>query len=122
MLRRIATDPEVEAHLACEGEFGLTRTDPIGSIALLAGVPVELVAGCNTGGTHYLCGPTGSDRIRPVLYPDSEGHASLIAESRAEALTLAIVLPSWHDALAGFRPPTLNADYLEDNPDQPRGP
>ncbi|MER7722401.1 hypothetical protein [Streptomyces sp. NPDC096323] len=49
----------------------------------------------------------------------TEGQASLIAESLAEALTLAIVLPSWHDALAGFRPPALNADYLEDNPDHP---
>ncbi|MEU5289282.1 hypothetical protein N7925_35845 [Streptomyces sp. CA-278952] len=112
-------DPEVEAYLACDGEFDLTRTDPIESIALSAGLPVEPVAGCNAGGTHYLCGPAGSDRVRPVLYTDSEGQASLIAESLAEALTLAIVLPSWHDALAGFRPPALNADYLEDNPDHP---
>ncbi|MFC8706623.1 hypothetical protein ACFUIV_31170 [Streptomyces anulatus] len=119
LLRRIAADPEVEAYLACDGEFDLTRTDPIESIALPTGLPVEPVAGCNAGGTHYLCGPAGSDRVRPVLYTDSEGQASLIAESLAEALTLAIVLPSWHDALAGFRPPALNADYLEDNPDHP---
>ncbi|WP_259446168.1 hypothetical protein [Streptomyces geysiriensis] len=119
LLRRIAADPEVEAYLACDGEFDLTRTDPIESIVLPAGLPVEPVAGCNAGGTHYLCGPAGSDRVRPVLYTDSEGQASLIAESLAEALTLAIVLPSWHDALAGFRPPALNADYLEDNPDHP---
>ncbi|MGX9923584.1 hypothetical protein ACWIG4_27465 [Streptomyces sp. NPDC002248] len=52
-------------------------------------------------------------------YTDSEGQASLVAESLAEALTLAIVLPSWHDALAGIRPPALNTDYLEDNPDHP---
>lgn len=119
LLRRIAADPEVEAYLACDGEFDLTRNDPTESIDLLAGVPVELVAGCNAGGTHYLCGPAGSDRVRPALYTDSEGQASLIAESLAEALTLAIVLPSWHDALAGFRPPVLNADHLEDNPDHP---
>ncbi|MFD5449739.1 hypothetical protein [Streptomyces sp. NPDC127100] len=56
---------------------------------------------------------------RPVLYTDSEGRASLIAESLAEALTLAIVLPSWHDGLAGIRPPALNADYLADHPDHP---
>ncbi|GAA0578905.1 hypothetical protein GCM10010394_04300 [Streptomyces crystallinus] len=56
---------------------------------------------------------------RTVLYTDSEGRASLIAESPAEALTLAIVLPSWHDALAGFRPPTLNADYRADHPNHP---
>ncbi|MGW2964428.1 hypothetical protein ACWDGI_39025 [Streptomyces sp. NPDC001220] len=119
LLRRIAADPEVEAYLARDGEFDLTRTDPIESIALPAGLPVEPVAGCNAGGTHYLCGPAGSDRVRPVLYTDSEGQASLIAESLAEALTLAIVLPSWHDALAGIRPPALNTDYLEDNPDHP---
>ncbi|MFI5924065.1 hypothetical protein ACIA8M_36785 [Streptomyces anulatus] len=119
LLRRIAADPEAEAYLACDGEFDLTRTDPIESIALPAGLPVEPVAGCNAGGTHYRCGPAGSDRVRPVLYTDSEGQASLIAESLAEALTLAIVLPSWHDALAGFRLPALNADYLEDNPDHP---
>ncbi|MEU1124986.1 hypothetical protein ABZ371_15815 [Streptomyces sp. NPDC005899] len=119
LLRRIAAEPKIEAYLACDGEFDLTRTDPIESIALPAGLPVEPVAGCNAGGTHYLCGPADSDRVRPVLYTDSEGQASLIAESLAEALTLAIVLPSWHDALAGFRPPALNADYLEDNPDHP---
>lgn len=79
LLRRIAADPEVEAYLACDGEFDLTRTDPIESIALPTGLPVEPVAGCNAGGTHYLCGPAGSDRVRPVLYTDSEGQASLIA-------------------------------------------
>ncbi len=80
---------------------------------------MQPVAGCNAGGTHYLCGPAAPDRVRPVLYTDSEGQACLIAESLAEALTLVIVLPSWHDALAGFRPPALNADYLQDNPDHP---
>ncbi|MHA6762697.1 hypothetical protein [Streptacidiphilus sp. PAMC 29251] len=80
---------------------------------------MEPVAGCNAGGTHYLCGPAFPGGPRPVLYTDSEGRASLIAESLAEALTLAIVLPSWHDALAGFRPPALNSDYLDDHPDHP---
>jgi hypothetical protein len=119
LLRRIAAHPEVAAYLACDGEFDLARTDPIESIALPNGLPVEPVAGCNAGGTHYLCGPAVPDGPRPVLYTDSEGQASLIAESLAEALTLVIVLPSWHDALAGFRPPALNSDYLEDNPDHP---
>ncbi|GAA0307089.1 hypothetical protein GCM10010302_52270 [Streptomyces polychromogenes] len=118
LLGRIAANPEVHAYLACDGEFDLTLTDPIEpAIALPAGLPVEPVAGCNAGGTHYLCGPATPGGPRPVLYTDSEGRATLIAESLAEALTLAIVLPSWHDALAGFRPPALNADYLEDNPD-----
>ncbi|MFD7558067.1 hypothetical protein ACFV9E_26430 [Streptomyces sp. NPDC059835] len=119
LLRRIAAHPEVDAYLSCDGEFDLTRRDPIEAIALPNGLPVEPIAGCGAGGTHYLCGPAGSDGPRPVLYTDSEGQASLIAESLAEALTLAIVLPSWHDALAGFRPPELNSDYLEDNPDHP---
>ncbi|MFF6905966.1 hypothetical protein ACFY9Q_08505 [Streptomyces sp. NPDC012389] len=80
---------------------------------------MEAIAGCNAGGTHYLCGPASPGGSRPVLYTDSEGRATLIADSLAEALTLTITLPSWHDALAGFRPPTLNADYLDAHPDHP---
>ncbi|MFB7912615.1 hypothetical protein [Streptomyces sp. NPDC056061] len=119
LLRRITAHPQVASYLACDGEFDLARTDPIEPIALPNGLPVEPVAGCNAGGTHYLCGPAVPDGPRPVLYTDSEGRASLIAESLAEALTLVIVLPSWHDALAGFRPPALNSDYLDDHPDHP---
>jgi hypothetical protein len=119
LLRRIAAHPEAAAYLACDGEFDLSRTDPIEPIALPNGLPVEPVAGCNAGSTHYLCGPAVPGGPRPVLYTDSEGQASLIAESLAEALTLTIVLPSWHDALAGFRPPALNSDYLDDHPDHP---
>ncbi|MET8292805.1 hypothetical protein ACGFY6_27365 [Streptomyces sp. NPDC048387] len=119
LLRRAAAHPEVADYLACDGEFDLDRTDPIEAITLPNGLPVEPVAGCGAGGTHYLCGPATPDGTRPVLYTDSEGRATLLADSLAEALTLAIVLPSWHDALAGFRPPALNADYLEDNPHHP---
>ncbi|MGW8950206.1 hypothetical protein [Streptomyces sp. NPDC055709] len=119
LLRRIAEHPEVASYLACDGEFDLARTDPIEPIALPNGLPVEPIAGCNAGGTHYLCGPAVPGGSRPVLYTDSEGQASLIAESLAEALTLAVVLPSWHDALAGFRPPALNSNYLDDHPDHP---
>lgn len=119
LLRRLAAHREVAAYLACDGEFDFDRTDPIEPIALPNGLPVEPIAGCNAGGTHYLCGPAVPGAPRPVLYTDSEGRASLIAESLAEALTLAIVLPSWHDALAGIRPPALNADYLADHPDHP---
>jgi hypothetical protein len=119
LLRRIAAHPEAASYLACDGEFDLARTDPIEPIALPNGLPVEPVAGCNAGGTHYLCGPASPGGPRPVLYTDSEGRASLIAESLAEALTLTIALPSWHDALAGFRPSALNSDYLDDHPDHP---
>ncbi|WP_033820094.1 hypothetical protein [Kitasatospora sp. MBT63] len=119
LLRRVTSNPEAARYLSGDGEFDLARTDPIESIALPNGLPVEPVAGCNAGGTHYLCGPAVPDGPRPVLYTDSEGRASLIAESLADALTLAIVLPSWHDALAGFRPPALSSDYLEDHPDHP---
>ncbi|MFJ9836533.1 hypothetical protein ACIRU2_34870 [Streptomyces sp. NPDC101169] len=119
LLQRISAHPEVASFLSCDGEFDLARTDPIESITLPNALPVEPIAGCNAGGTHYLCGPAVPDGPRPVLYTDSEGRASLIAESLAEALTLVIVLPAWHDALAGFRPPTLNADYLDDHPGHP---
>ncbi|MFF4244375.1 hypothetical protein ACFYY2_07870 [Streptomyces sp. NPDC001822] len=119
LLRRIAAHPEVSSYLACHGEFDLARTDPIESIALPNGLMAEPVAGCNAGGTHYLCGPAFPGHPRPVLYTDSEGQAALIADSLADALTLAITLPSWPDALAGFRPPVLGSDYLEDHPDHP---
>ncbi|MFC9624642.1 hypothetical protein ACFTXM_33305 [Streptomyces sp. NPDC056930] len=119
LLRRIAAHPEAASYLACDGEFDLARTDPVEPIALPNGLPVEPIAGCNAGGTHYLCGPAALGGPRPVLYTDSEGRASLIAESLAEALTLVVVLPSWHDALAGFRPPALNSDYLDDHPHHP---
>ncbi|MGW4271039.1 hypothetical protein ACWEGQ_01395 [Streptomyces seoulensis] len=119
LLRSIAAYPEVASYLSCDGEFDLARTDPIEAIALPNASPVEPIAGCNAGGTHYLCGPAVPDGPRAVLYTDSEGRASLIAESLAEALTLAIVLPSWHDALAGARPPALNSEYLDDHPGHP---
>ncbi|MDJ0466394.1 hypothetical protein [Streptomyces sp. H27-C3] len=115
LLRRIAAHPEAASYLACDGEFDLARTDPIEPIALPNGLRVEPVAGCNAGGTHYLCGPVVPGGPRPVLYADSEGRASLLAE----AMTLTIVLPYWHDALTGFRPPALSADYLDVNPDHP---
>ncbi|WP_411141200.1 hypothetical protein [Streptomyces sp. x-80] len=57
LLRRITAHPEVASYLACDGEFDLARTDPIEPIALPNSLPVEPVAGCNAGGTHYLCGP-----------------------------------------------------------------
>ncbi|MFJ1899243.1 hypothetical protein [Streptomyces sp. NPDC088115] len=119
LLRRVAAHPEAAAYLARDGEFDLDRTDPIEPIALPNGLLVEPVAGCNAGGTHYLCGPAVPGGPRPVLYTDSEGQASLIAESLADALTLAVTLPSRHDALAGFRPPALSSDYLDDHPDHP---
>ncbi|MEV6841701.1 hypothetical protein AB0N17_46175 [Streptomyces sp. NPDC051133] len=78
LLRRIAACPEVASYLSRDGEFDLARTDPIESIALPNALPVEPVAGCNAGGTHYLCGPPVPDGARPVLYTDSEGRASLI--------------------------------------------
>ncbi|MFF8401031.1 hypothetical protein ACF06P_05250 [Streptomyces sp. NPDC015684] len=59
--------------------------------------------------------------LNPVALSDSALLRRITAhpEVAADALTLAIVLPSWHDALAGFRPPALNSDYLHDHPDHP---
>ncbi|MEU8573421.1 hypothetical protein [Streptomyces asoensis] len=81
LLRRLAAHREVAAHLACDGEFDFDRTDPIEPIALPNGLSVESIAGCNAGGTHYLCGPAVPGAPRPVLHTDSEGRASLIAKS-----------------------------------------
>ncbi|GAA2240881.1 hypothetical protein GCM10010232_29890 [Streptomyces amakusaensis] len=65
LLQRIAAHPEVVSYLSCDGEFDLARRDPIESVALPNGLPVEPIAGCNAGGTHYLCGPAVPDGPRP---------------------------------------------------------
>ncbi|MFE5090418.1 hypothetical protein ACFRCI_08445 [Streptomyces sp. NPDC056638] len=69
LLRRIAAHPEAASYLACDGEFDLARTDPVEPIALPNGLPVEPIAGCNAGGTHYLCGPAALGGPRPGTTP-----------------------------------------------------
>lgn len=104
LLRGIAGNPEAAFHLSCDGEFGLARTDPIESIALPNGLPVEPVAGCGAGGTHHLCGPAVSDGSRPVLHTDSEAQLrrpapSPTGSSRVGPDPIAADIASRHPAL-----------------------
>lgn len=122
ILHRIAGHSEAASHLPRNGESDLARTDPIVRTSLPNGLPVEPVAGCNAGGTHCLCGPAAPGSPHPVLYTDSEGRASLIARSLTEALTLTIVPPSWHDALAGVRFPCRPGSFVWIRRDQGAGP
>ncbi|MGN5632527.1 hypothetical protein [Streptomyces sp. AC154] len=75
LLGRIDAHPETASYLARDGEFDLARTDPIEPIALPNGLQVEPVAGCNAGGTYYLCGPAVPGAPRPLHRLRGEGLA-----------------------------------------------
>ncbi|MFE2067770.1 hypothetical protein ACFXDH_36260 [Streptomyces sp. NPDC059467] len=62
-------------------------------VRLASGGPLEVVAGCDTGGTYFVC-PDGS-----LLYADSEGSAGIMGSSVDEALEIVIGLPGWRDCL-----------------------
>ncbi|MEU9451346.1 hypothetical protein [Streptomyces sp. NPDC048277] len=60
-------------------------------VRLASGGALETVAGCDTGGTYFVCAD-GS-----LLYADSEGSAGIIGSSADEALEIVIGLPGWRD-------------------------
>ncbi|MBW8794619.1 MAG: hypothetical protein JF597_13745 [Streptomyces sp.] len=62
-------------------------------VRLASGDSLEAVAGCDTGGTYFVCAD-GS-----LLYADSEGSAGIIGASVDEALEIVIGLPGWRDLL-----------------------
>ncbi|MFD4602289.1 hypothetical protein ACFWPQ_30200 [Streptomyces sp. NPDC058464] len=63
-------------------------------VRLASGGSLEAVAGCDTGGTYFVCAD-GS-----LLYADSEGSAGIIGSSVDEALEVLIGLPGWRDHLS----------------------
>ncbi|MEU9406977.1 hypothetical protein AB0E08_15010 [Streptomyces sp. NPDC048281] len=60
-------------------------------VRLASGGSLDAVAGCDTGGTYFVCAD-GS-----LLYADSEGSAGIIGSSVDEALEVVIGLPGWRD-------------------------
>ncbi|MER5791567.1 hypothetical protein [Streptomyces sp. NPDC001980] len=62
-------------------------------VRLASGGSLDVVAGCDTGGTYFVCAD-GS-----LLYADSEGSAGTIGSSVDEALEIVIGLPGWRDLL-----------------------
>ncbi|MEV5952380.1 hypothetical protein AB0M11_01145 [Streptomyces sp. NPDC051987] len=62
-------------------------------VRLASGASLEAVAGCDTGGTYFVCAD-GS-----LLYADSEGSAGTLGSSVDEALEILIGLPGWRDCL-----------------------
>lgn len=62
-------------------------------VRLASGGSLEVVAGCDTGGTYFVCAD-GS-----LLYASSEGSAGIIGSSVDEALEIVIGLPGWRDYL-----------------------
>ncbi|MFG3046842.1 hypothetical protein ACGFZR_18120 [Streptomyces sp. NPDC048241] len=116
LLHRIEQSPALATALICPADFDITRRDPIDELHLPGGVPLHPIAGCDTGGTYYLCGADGADQ-RPILHTDSEGRATLIGADLIEAITLVVVLPFWRDVLMGFTLPELKSELLELHPD-----
>ncbi|MGW1277714.1 hypothetical protein ACWD4V_12255 [Streptomyces tsukubensis] len=84
LIRRIAARPEVASYLSCDGEFDLARADPIEPIVLPNGLLVEPIAGCNAGGTHYLCGPAVPDGFLPHARDEEESAFEPMLEPSAE--------------------------------------
>ncbi|MGK5558799.1 hypothetical protein ACSNOI_45075 [Actinomadura kijaniata] len=116
LLRRIENDPGLAHLLTWIADFDIERRDPVEEPRLPNGWPLTPIAGDGAGGTYFLCGEPGTER--PVLYADSEGRASLIAEDLAEAVTLLAAHPYWRDLpRAAFSAEGLAAEYVEGDPD-----
>ncbi|MET9862290.1 hypothetical protein ABZY93_23860 [Streptomyces smyrnaeus] len=118
LLHRIETDPAVAELLVWPGDFDIERRDPVEDLRLPTGSPLHPIAGCGAGGTYFLCGEQGA-RQRPVLYADSEGQATLMAEDLAEAVRLIAHCPYWRDLGAGFPQHELEEQLRDDHPDFP---
>lgn len=117
LLHRIETVRELADLLVWPGDFDIERRDPVEDVRLPTGLPLKPIAGDGAGGTYFLCG--APDRVRPVLYADSEGQAVLMAADLVEALTLIASHPYWRDLLHGHSVEELEAELCADHPDYP---
>ncbi|WP_329102029.1 hypothetical protein OG792_22700 [Micromonospora sp. NBC_01699] len=99
-LTLINTTPWLADLLAslCDLDFSRTKEGPIEPIRLADGEPLEMFAGDASGGAFLFAGRGGEER--PVVYAGSEGEGALVAIGLADALAVAVELPSLHDALA----------------------
>jgi len=118
LLSRIENDRALSRYFELPCDFDVTRREPVEVLHLSSGAPLVPVAGCQSGGTYFLCGAPESgatggaangatggvtdgvtDDERPVIYTDPEGHSGLIAHSLREALELIAGIPYWKDCL-----------------------
>ncbi|MGI5349080.1 hypothetical protein ACQEU8_12925 [Streptomyces sp. CA-250714] len=116
LLHRIENDPALAELLVWPGDFDIERRDPVEELRLPNGMPLYPIAGCGAGGTYFLCGEPGVQQ-RPVLYADSEGQATLMADDLVEAIRLIAHCPYWRDLGAGFPWHELEEDMRDDHPD-----
>jgi hypothetical protein len=117
LLRRIETDRELAGLLVWPGDFDIERRDPVEELRLPSGLPLTPIAGDGAGGTYFLCGERGA--ARPVLYADSEGGATLMADDLVEAVTLIAAYPYWRDMGRGHSVEELEGEITDDHPDYP---
>ncbi|MEV4630792.1 hypothetical protein AB0J90_31465 [Micromonospora sp. NPDC049523] len=98
-LTLIATTPWLAELLAtlCDLDFSRIEQGPVEPVRLASGETLEMFAGDASGGAYLFAGSGGEER--PVVYAGSEGEGGLVAIGLADALSVAIELPSLHDAL-----------------------
>lgn len=116
LLRLLEADLEIARSLEIIADFDITRRDPIENLAIPNGQPLFPIAADAGGGTYFLVGDRDAER-RPVLYTDSEGSGSLIAEDLVEAVAIFIALGFWRDVGNGFSVEQAEADLRENEPD-----
>jgi hypothetical protein len=99
-LTLITTTPWIADLLAslCDLDFSRVSQGPVEPVRLASGESLEMFAGDASGGAYLFAGTGGEER--PVVYAGSEGEGTLVAIGLADALAVAIELPSLHDALA----------------------
>ena len=116
LLRLLEARPEVARALDLVADFDVTRRDPVAHLAIPSGLPLIPIAADGTGGTYYLVGGP-QEAHRPVLYADSQGCGTLIAEDLAEAVAIFITLGFWHEAGHGFPLATTEENLRDSEPD-----
>lgn len=116
LLRLISEHPDAARDLEILVEFDIRRRDPVENLSIPCGLPLEVIAGDGSGGSFFLVGAPDTPR-RPVLYADSEGGASLVAEDLAEALAVFIALGWWQDAGYGSDLAEIEAELRENEPE-----
>src|SRR3569833_3918300 len=114
LLRRIEAEPRLAALLVWPGDFDIARREPVEELRVPCGLALTPIAGDGAGGTYFLCGEPGGRR--PVLFADSEGGATLVAEDLVEAITLIAAYPYWQDLGHGHTAGEQAEELAEDAP------
>lgn len=90
-----AADAAVRELLAWPIDFELERREHVEDVRLASGATLEAFAGDGSGGTFFFVGDGGEER--PVLYADSEGRATVLADGLPELVRLFLAVPWWRD-------------------------